>query len=256
MSLLRRIVAVMVLLLSAAGALCCLAGGVGVWVFRQAASEKVNTIAARLDVGLQRASVANQNVRRALEKASADVGRASKESADLSGDKAKSRRAAGVLRRSLRQDVLPGVNDLGGRLATCSDAAVAVSSLLGSFQEPTPGQAGRIHPDKLDRLAGQASQVSAAMQRLQAAVGDGDKGATETEVVDASIEVAAVLQRCQQTVDDWQADLDAAREDLPRVKAEALGWLTLGAVAVSLLCAWVGVSQVSLFAHAWGWCRA
>jgi hypothetical protein len=98
--------------------------------------------------------------------------------------------------------------------------------------------------------------VSAALQRLQAAVGDGDKEATEREVSDASGEVESVLQKCQRTVDDWQSDLDAAREELARVQAAALGWLTLGAVAVSALCAWVGVSQVSLFAHAWGWCRA
>jgi hypothetical protein len=224
-------------------------------MFRQAASAKVNTVSARLDVGLQRASVANRNIQRALETASADVGRASKGPADLSGDRAKSRLAAGVLRRSLRQDVLPGMNDLGGRLATCSDVAVAVSSLLGSFQELAPGQTGRIHPDKLESLAGQAAQVSAAMQRLQAAVGDGDKGATETEVVDASNEVAAVLQKCQRAVDDWQSDLDGAREELASIKAEALRWLTLGALAVSTLCAWVGLSQISLFAHAWGWCR-
>jgi hypothetical protein len=98
--------------------------------------------------------------------------------------------------------------------------------------------------------------VSAALQRLQAAVGDGDKEATEREVSDASSEVAAVLQKCQRTVEDRQSDLDAAWDELARVQSEVLRWLTLGAVAVSALCAWVGVSQVSLFAHAWGWCRA
>src|SRR5438477_13151664 len=113
MGLLHRILGATVLLLSAVGIVCCLAGAVGVWVFRRAASEKVTTISARLEVGLQRASVATRNVRRALEKACAEVGRASKEPADLGGASAKSRLAAGALRRALRQDVLPGVNDLG-----------------------------------------------------------------------------------------------------------------------------------------------
>jgi hypothetical protein len=256
MRLLRRPVGVTVLLLSAAGAIGCLAGAAGIWVFRQAASEKVDRASARLDVGLERASVANQNLRRALEKAGADVGRADREPAGPGGGNAKGRRTAGALRRSLRQDVLPGMNDLGGRLATCSDVAVAVSSLLGSFEELTPGPAGRIRPDRLESLAGQASHVSAALQRLQAAVGERDKEATEREVADASSEMAAVLQKCQRAVDGWQSDLDGAREELARVQAQALRWLTLGAVAVSALCAWLGVSQVSLFAHAWGWCRA
>jgi hypothetical protein len=256
MRLLRRLLGLTVLLLSVAGIVCCLAGAAGVWVFRQAAAAKVTTMSARLDVGLQRASVATQNLRQALGKAGADVGRAGRESADLGGGNAKGRFAGGALRRSLRQDVLPGMNDLGGRLATCSDVAVAVSSLLGSFQELPPGLTGHFHPDKLDSLAGQASQVSAALQRLEAAVGDGDKGAAEQEVADASSEVATVLERCQRAADDWQSDLDGARHELARVQAEALRWLTLAAAAVSALCAWVGVSQVSLFVHAWGWCRA
>ncbi len=256
MRLVRRFVGVTALLLSAVGAVSCLAGAVGVWAIRQAAAEKVSRASARLDVGLQRASAANQNVRRALAKAGADVGRVGRESAERGGGNAKGRLAAGVLRRSLRQDVLPEMNDLGGRLATCSDVAVAVSSLLGSFQELTPGPAGRIHPDKFERLAGQASQLSAAMQRLQAAVGDEDRQATEKEVRDASSEVEAVLQKCQGAVDGWQSDLDGARDELARVKDEVLGWLTFVVVALSALCAWLGVSQVSLFAHAWGWCRA
>jgi hypothetical protein len=56
-------------------------------------------------------------------------------------------------------------------------------------------------------------------------------------------------------VDGWQSDLDAAREELPRVRVEVLGWLTPAAIAVSVLGAWVALSQISLFAHARKWCR-
>jgi hypothetical protein len=256
MRLLRRTVGAVVLLLSAVGIVSCLAGAVGVWVFRQAASEKVTTISARLEVGLQRASVATQNVRRALETASADVGRVSKGSADLGRGNETSRLAAGAMRGILRQVVGPEINEVGGRLATLSDAAVAVSSLLQSFQELPAGPTGRTTPDQMERLAGQASQLSASLQRLQAVVGDGEKGASEHEVVAAAGEIESVLRRSRATVDGWQSDLDAARDRLPHLKSEALRWLTLVAVAVSALCAWVGVSQISLFAHAWGWCRA
>ena len=49
-------------------------------------------------------------------------------------------------------------------------------------------------------------------------------------------------------------DVDAARAELPRLKARILGWLTLLAVAVTVVCTWVGVSKISLFAHGWKWC--
>jgi hypothetical protein len=77
MPLLRRFGGTMVLLLSAAGTIACAGGIIGIWMFYPGVSEKVQTIAARLDVALQRAAAADQNVRRAIERARADVAAAS-----------------------------------------------------------------------------------------------------------------------------------------------------------------------------------
>jgi hypothetical protein len=59
----------------------------------------------------------------------------------------------------------------------------------------------------------------------------------------------------QGNIDDWQSELDNAREEIGRVKAEAPGWLTLAAIAVTVISVWGAVSQVSLFVHALKWCR-
>jgi len=245
----------MVLLLSTVGIVCCVAGIIGVWMFHSNASEKVQTISTRLEDGFQRASAANQNVRRAVEMARADVAKVRNESADLGGGAEKSRRATGVLRRQIRQQVGPRINDLGGRLAMCSDAAVAVSSLLQSFQELPLGQTSRIKPDKLEGLADQASQLSVTLGRLQGLVGEADKDASEKEVTVAASEMDLILQKCQSRLDDWQYNLDAAHEELLRVKAEILDWLRIAAIAVTVACAWAAGSQISLFAHALKWFR-
>jgi hypothetical protein len=135
MRLLRRVGGVLVLLLSAVGIIGCASGIIGIWMLYQSVSDKVQTISARLDVGLQRASAANQNVGRAIERARADVATVSKESADLGGGGEKGRRASRALRTVIQQQAGPNIDDLGGRLATLSDATVAVFSLLESFQE-------------------------------------------------------------------------------------------------------------------------
>jgi hypothetical protein len=46
----------MVLLLSAVGIICCVAGIVGTWAYYRTVSEKVETISARVDAGLLRVS--------------------------------------------------------------------------------------------------------------------------------------------------------------------------------------------------------
>jgi hypothetical protein len=244
----------MVLLLSTVGIICCVAGIIGTWMYYQTVSEKVETISDRVDAGLLRVSAANQNVGRAVEKARADVANVDRESADLDGGGERSRRASRALRTLIQQRAGPNIDELGGRLATLSDAAAAASSLLQSFQELPRGRSHRFEPDQLQRRADEAEQLSATLRRLEAAVGEGDKETSHREVASATSQVDIVLQNCQAELDDWQSDLDAAREELARVKGEILGWLTYAAVAVTILCLWVGAGQVSLFARALRWC--
>jgi hypothetical protein len=255
MGLLRRLVGAVVLLLSTVGTVCCVAGVFATWILYPGVSERVQRITDRLDTGLQRVSAANQNVQLAVGKARADVANVSKESADLGGGGAKSRLAARTIRSLIRQQAGPDTDELGGRLATLSDSAVAVSSMLESFQEGPLALAPRIDPDQLKRRADEAQRLSSILRRLEVAVGDGDTETGRQKVAEATSEVDLVLQKCQATVDAWQSGLDAARDDLAHVKAKIPGWLTCAAIAMTVLCSWVGAGQISLFVHALRWCR-
>jgi hypothetical protein len=255
MRLPRRFGGTLVLLLSAAGIIGCAGGIIAVWMCYPGVSEKVQTISARLDVGLQRVSAANQNVRRAIERARADVATVSKESADLGGGGEKGRRASRALRTVIQQQAAPNIDDLSGRLATLSDAAAAVSSLLASFQELPAGPRVRVEPDVLTRRAEEARQLSASLRRLEAALGDGEKGTSSREAAATTSEVDHVLEKCHVAVDRWRSDLDAAREDLARVKAQMVSGQMYVAVAMTVLLVWAAAGQVSLFGRALEWLR-
>jgi hypothetical protein len=168
----------------------------------------------------------------------------------------KDRAKVGLLRNMIDRQLGPNINNLGGRLVTLSDASVAVASLLRSVQELPLGQARHVDPDKLERATEQASQLSSALQKLQATIGEGDKTAGESEVAAATNGVDLVMQRCQVTLDDWQSDLDAAHDALAYFEAHVSRWLTLATIAGTVLCAWIGVGQISLFVHAWKWLRS
>ena len=256
MRFLGRILGATFLVLSSVGIVCCAAAIIGIWIWRPAVAQRVDKIDARLGAALQRASSATQEVQRALQKARADVDRVGKESAGLGTDPMKDRVTAGLLRNLIDRQIGPNINDLGGRLATMSDAAVAAASLLRSVQELPLGQASRIDPDKLERATEQASKLSVVLLKLRTTIGEGDNTANEREVAAAANDVDLVLQRCQATVDDWQSHLDTAHETLAYFEAHVSGWLTLAMIAGTVLCAWVGVGQVSLFAHARKWFRS
>jgi hypothetical protein len=255
MVLLRRFGGALVLIFSAAGVACCAAGVIGIWVFYQAASERVQKGFARLDAGMQRASTATDNLRHAVGKARTNVAEAGRESGDLGPAGGKERRVSHKLKTLIQQKVGPDLENLGGRLATLSDAAVTVSSFLDSFQELLPGRTVRFEPGQLEHWEEEARQLSTGLRRLEAVVDEGGEEPGGQHVTAATSEVDLALQKCQAKADAWRSDLAGAREEIQHVRAKVRGWVTLAAVGVTILLAWVAAGQVSLFAHALRWVR-
>lgn len=189
MSFLRRLVGLIVLLLSMVGTVGCSAGILGTWIFLQGVSERVQRITDKLDAGLR--------------------GK-------------KSRLAARTIRSFIQQQASPNMDELGGRLATLSDCAIAVSSLLESYREVPLARVSRIDSDRLKSRADEARRVSSILRRLEVALGDGDAEPSRQEVAETTSAVDLFLQNCKTTVSAWQSNLDETRDDLARVKATIL----------------------------------
>ena len=120
MHLLRRLLGILVLLLSTVCFIGCIAAIVGAWTARRDLAEKTRTVFGRLDVGLERASAANRNVGRALEKARADVAWFEKELDDF--EKGETHRPPGAARRLIWQE-------LGGAKLSSAPAAALQRNL-------------------------------------------------------------------------------------------------------------------------------
>lgn len=243
MRFLRRLLGAVVLLLSTLVFVGSVVGVVAVWKLRQDAVQRVEDVTARLDAGLDRAVAAAQPVHRSLETIHKDVEQVKTDTEDLEPGKEKNRLVAAYFRT------------VAQRLATYADASGTAASLLREVREVPFAQSGLIDPDRVDRAAGRAAQLAASARKLQTDLGGEDKQLTEQELLAAASEADAGLQTCGEMVTGWQSDVGAMRAELPAIKSRVLHGLTLSALALTVLCAWVGVSQVSLFAHGWKWYR-
>src|SRR5262249_45834599 len=99
MTFLRRLVALLVMLVCLVVFVACIGVSVGSWVVRQRGITKVQDLAGRLKDGLERAAVADQEVQKALEKAQENLEKVSKDSANLRGGGESSRLATFGLRK-------------------------------------------------------------------------------------------------------------------------------------------------------------
>jgi hypothetical protein len=255
MVLLRRLSGAILLFFSSIGTLCCALVIVGIWVGQQKASQKIQGVSDRLDTGLQRASMANQNVRRALDKAVADVRSVDEKAAELRGGGDKGARAARAVRTLIQQKAAPDVDDLGGRLDMLADAAAVASSLLQTVREVAPERGIPIDSDQLKQRAGEAQRVAVLLHHLENAMDDENQPASNEEMKDTMSQVELVLQNCQETVDHWQEQIDSIREDLANITRKTINWLTFAAIGVTVIFAWVGLGQICLFARGLRWLR-
>jgi hypothetical protein len=242
-------------LLSTIGLIGCVGGVAGVWLFYWNASDRVQKVAARLDVVLKRATDTAGNVERAVADARTRVVQARSELADTRKNGGKGKLGSRAARSLLEKKLGPNIDDVGARLLTLSDAATAASALLQSAGELTGGRTGRLAPEQMEQWSGEAQQLSAALRKLKAALGRGDTEADGADLAAATGEVDGVLQRCQAKLGEWRSMLDAAREELPGIEADVFGWLRLVAVVVTVICVWAAAGQASLFVHGLRWCK-
>jgi hypothetical protein len=250
MKVLRRLFGALVLLLATIGIVACVAAIVGIWILRQNVAQKVEIAYGRLDTGLKRLTDANQKVKGALDGARMDLKRYNNEASRFGADNPNRN---SLRRQLLLQTVGPRIGELGGRLDTVADAAIVVASLLQSLQELPLADGSGINPEDLNRASSQATELSAAILNLQAAVNN-DNPAADREIADATSQIDSMLQQGEATVAGWQTDLNHAQSELASFKARLLAWLLLGAIAVTVVAAWSALGQLSLFAHGWKWC--
>jgi hypothetical protein len=198
---------------------------------------------------LERVSAVNQNVSHALQRARAEMAAVSKESVDLETGAEKGGRAARMLRTVIQQRV-QNIDELGGRLTTLSDAAIAVASLLESAGRAARAAASRRSGVVATSSRGDATtfgKASKARCRVERWC------VSNRELAGATTEMDEILEKCQLAVEGWQSDVDAAREDLARLKTQIGSWQRYAAIAMTVLLVWVGAGQVSLFGRALEW---
>lgn len=251
----RRFVGFSVMILAAVMLIACFVGIFQVWAYRQKAINLIQEVSQKLEGGIQRATAAGKNVQSALDLARANVAAVNQQSSKRNDNGEMNRFEADILRGMIQRQVGPSINDLGGRLAVMSDAAIAVSSLLRNLHFAPTSDFGRIDDSRQTQWANQASLLAVKLQQLQGVVGNGDRQATDKDITDATREVELVLQLCQSTLADWLSELAEASARLPIAKSETMYWLHAGAIIITIVCVWVAISQVSLFVHGWGWLR-
>jgi hypothetical protein len=251
MNVCKRALAGLTLLLSVAGLLLSLAGGVGVWVVEGPATAKATRVFERIDVALGVADQSLEQVKTSLARAAERLDGVREEQRKLAQGPRTSNPPRELLARTVRQTIAPELGTAHEKLHTVAEAAVVVNSVLedvGNFPAlSVPG----LDLGRLTEINGHLAEVGPAARELSRLLGE-----PEADSSDAGNQLSRVdqtLKTMEGLIAQYEPQLAQVRQRTEALKSRVLSGITLAAVLVSLACFWIALSQVSMLFHARSW---
>jgi hypothetical protein len=247
----KRLLAGLVLLLSAAGLLLGLAGGVGAWVVKGPATAKATWAFERIDGALGVADQSLGQVKTSLARAAERLDGVREEQRKLAQGPRTGNPLRRVLARTVQQQIAPEVGNAREKLHTVAEAAVVVNSVLEDVGSFSPLSAAGLDLGRLTELNGRLAEVGPAAWELGRLLGE--PGADSDDAGAQLSRVDQALETMRRSVAEYELQLAQVRQRTEALKSKTLAWITPATALVSFACFWVALSQVSLLAHAWSW---
>jgi hypothetical protein len=248
----KRIVAGLVLLLSAAMLLLSLAGGIGVLMAREPATVKATDVFERIDFALDIADKKLAFVKTALARATERLESARKDQREIARQQKGGFDKRRFLAQSVQQLIAPELGNANEKLHTVAEAAVVVNTVLEDVGNmPFLAESG-LDLDQLSDMNNRLGEMVPTAWELSRLLGDPK---SDSEAANQLTKMDRVLNTLRGFATDFEARLTEVRQQTNAVKAKLLFWITPAAILIAAICFWIAFSQVFLLARAWSWLR-
>jgi hypothetical protein len=247
----KRILAGVVLVLSAAMLIASLAGGIGVWIVKGPAMEKSETILGRIDVALNIAEQSLIHAQTSLSRAAERLEGAREEQRQLAQQPQQNSALRRIVARTVQQTVAPELGSANESLHDVAEAAVVVNAVLEDISAfPFLAVAG-LDVGPLEELSTRLVDVGPAAWELSRLLGEPEQDAEATNNQFSRMQRA--VPAIQALIAQYEPQLAAVRQRKEDVKARVTSWVMPAAVLISIACLWIALSQVGMMGHAWRW---
>ncbi len=248
--MLKRIFAVIVMILSAVGAIFCVAGILGAWLapvpikaVANSTLDAANGYVALAGQATQNASQRIAGVRSEIEDAQQRIQNATPEQRDAVRQQ---------VRDGIQQRFGPSVADVRATATQVSAGLVTLNASIENFNR-IPGVN---LPTLTDELQAVNQRLDAANERLQNFSATVSEAQFDGSRLNAAAEQAtAELSSLETRLGEWQTRFGNLSASVENAKGAIAGALTAMSIAATLFFGLFAAGQISLFAHALGWFR-
>ncbi len=249
----KRIVAALTLLISIAGLLLSIAGGVGIWIVKPPLMAKTAYVFDRVETALDVASQGLDHVKTSLARAAERLETVKEEQRKIAQQPQTGGTMRRLMARTVQQRMAPEFSDAHEHLHTVAEAAVVVNTVLedvGNF--PLFSVTG-LEMGDLTEMNNRLTQVESSAWEMTRLLGESGKDADGAEAGLSKIERS--LETMQGLIATYEPRLAQVRQQTEQVKLKKLAWALPVAIGISFVCFWIALSQISLMIHACSWWR-
>lgn len=250
MATFKRILAVIVMILAAIGALLCLGGVIGAWAANEPVTNAITSTIDTLDGYVGLASQTTQLASDRIGGLRGEIESVQQTAANVTPEQ--KAQLAERVRATVQQRFGPTVTSVRNAATTLSTGVVALNKSLESLNR-LPGVTVPTLTDELQAVNERLDAVNSKVDALGATVSDANFDGARLNA--AASAAASELQSLETTMNQWQSRLDAARASAANARSAVSSAIDLGSLVVTLLLLLFGAGQISLFAHALDWFR-
>lgn len=249
MRTLKRVLAIVVMIISVLMLVLSLAGIAGTWIARGQLATSMESIVAAAG---GRAEAVQQGLDRlgdTLAQAAGEVDAVEQEAQRFGADLEQNKPLLTAVSDKLGLELSPLVDKAGEIVATIRETVAAVNSIVEGVNAlpfvtspvPEPEALNKLSQD-LDTLVAEVQDLRTAIDRRQ---GEIVQGAVALITMPAS-QIGATLEGMQAGVAGYSREIDRLQEGLSSLQSAVERGLTWGAVILTLLLLWFAFSQVGL----------
>jgi hypothetical protein len=255
MTIIKRILAVIALILSAIFFLVCLAGGIGVWIANGPATRDIVGVVQAVDDRVVRGSEVVGEITTGLTTAQSSLSLVQTELGKVGTDAASNGPILQTISNLLSDTLRPAVAKISQAAAQVSEALAQAQGILDTLNRTPLGRGMDLPPG--DKIGAISTALAGLSQPLDEMIG------LIQGVKELSMEVAQRLQaglsRAGTALAEAQSVTQTVSDSLAQAHAQARtliarlpGWIDLASIVLSFVFFWMALAQASLFIHALG----
>ena len=249
----RRIIGLVLIVLSVIFALVSLAGLIGIWVYNQPLTERVLTTIEATSTDLEGAAAAIEISKAELisSQAQLELLQAILETLGVNATEDLNRLADIVGRvedtlSPLLDRLASGINTLRESLLTIKDTVDRLNELPLVNIEVPGIEAIELGAEQLGNLQNQIEEGGGKIEQLSQTTQD-TVDSLSTGFAKLETSIISLIE----TLDEYEEKIEATQAQLNYLETNLPTWIDLASVALTVILVWLGISQVGVFILGW-----